>query len=234
MVMEFKFLPPLTPEQEAVSWIPVWDIIETEYQTIRFYETEKDMLVLTLNKFVQFIEGEDEQIYHTNLILPALAINPEAKRFLILGGGDGLAARTILEHKPDADITLVELDPQMIELFRTHPRLKDLNEGALDECNIYIADALYWVPRHSSMHFDIILCDFPDPTNKILKKLYSESFLSDVAYLLAPNGVVSIQCNVEITSQVDEIIKGILDSSAVIEYEMPCLDEGSMVIGRKE
>ena len=173
---------PLRPGQEATTWRPIWEIIQTKYQAIRFYETEDKKIILTLNRFVQFIEGEDEQIYHTNLIVPALAINPDAKKFLILGGGDGLAARTILQHKPDADITLVDLDEKVVDLFRTHPRLKELNEGSLDKCNVYIADVLYWVPRHSALHFDVIICDLPDPTSQILKKLYSEYFLRDVAF----------------------------------------------------
>ena len=224
---------PLKEGQEISEWYPIWEKIQTDYQLIRFYETEKQELVLTLDTFVQFIEGENEQMYHKTLVEPALAINPDAKKILILGGGDGLAARTIFQHKPDADITLVELDGEMIKLFKTHPRLRKMNEESLPKCTLYIENALHWVLRNAPKSFDIIICDFPDPTNQTLKKLYKQSFLEEVAYLLAPNGVVSIQCNVEITSQVDNIIKEILGSSAVIEYEMPCPDCGTMVIGRK-
>ena len=225
---------PLKEGQEITEWYPIWEKIQTDYQLIRFYETEKQELILTLDTFVQFIEGENEQVYHRHLIEPALAINPNPDKILILGGGDGLAARTIFQHKPDADITLVELDGKMIDLFKTHPRLVELNENSLPKCTIYIENALYWVPRNAPKSFDLIICDFPDPTNKVLKKLYNETFLSEIAYLLEEKGVISIQCNETITDQVSESIKKILGSSAVIEYEMPCLDCGTMVIGRKQ
>lgn len=219
--------------QELVDWIPIWDKIQTDYQVIRFYETEKKELILTLDTFVQFIEGISEQTYHNNLIQPALSINPEVKNVLILGGGDGLAARTIFKHKPDVNITLVELDGKMIELFKTHPRLREMNEGSISKCTTYIEDAIFWVARNEAKRFDIIICDFPDPTNKTLKKLYSQGFLTDVAFLLNEKGVISIQCNTDIASTVDNIITEIFGTAATIEYKLPHLGEGSMVIGRK-
>lgn len=220
--------------QELVEWAPIYDEIETGLQVMKFYEDKDKNLILTLNTYVQFIEGIDEETYHDSLVLPALAINPEAKRFLILGGGDGLVARTILRHKPEADITLVELDKVMIEQFKTHARLVKINENSLGKCSIYIENALHWVPRNASKIFDIVILDFPDPTSWELKRLYHKDFLADVAYLLGESGVMSIQCNPEIADWIEHLTKEILGNSAVINYEMPNLGCGKIVLGRKE
>ena len=220
--------------QEVVDWVPLWDEIETGLQLMKFYEDDKKQIILTLNRFVQFIEGEDEQNYHNNLALPAFAINTKAKTCLILGGGDGLAARTIFEHKPDIEITLVELDKKMIEVFKTYPRLLELNKNSLSKCSIYIENALYWVPRNASKIFDVIILDFPDPTNWELKKLYHKDFLADVAYLLGENGILSIQCNPRIAESIALLVKDVLGNSATIDYKMPNLDGGQIVLGRKQ
>ena len=48
---------------------------------------------------------------------------PEARRVLVLGGGDGLAVREILKYPRIEHVTLVDLDPEMTRLFSTHPAL---------------------------------------------------------------------------------------------------------------
>jgi len=223
----------LNENQEEVSWVPIFDEIQTKYQTIKFYETEDKKLILTLNRYVKFIEGEDEEKYHNNLILPALASNESAKDILILGGGDGLGARTLLKQSPDVDITLVELDEKMIEIFKTWPRLTELNENSLSKCTIYTEDALYWVPRNSSKSYDIIYLDFPDPTSQELKKLYSTHFLSDIAYLLRGDGILSMQCHPDSVDKVALKVKEVLGNYVIIKFKMPNLTEGSIIMGCK-
>ena len=219
--------------QELVDWVPI-ETIETGLQTLTFFEDSAKKLILTLNTYVQFIEGIDEETYHDNLVLPIFAINPNAKRCLILGGGDGLVARTIFKANPEAEVTLVELDRKMIDLFKERERLTTLNENSLGKCSIYIENALHWVPRNASKIFDAIVLDFPDPTSWELKRLYRKEFLSEVAYLLGENGVMSIQCNPTIAEHVAFLVKEVLGNSAIITYEMPNLGEGKIVLGRKE
>ena len=233
MVLEINPIE-LKEGQEVVEWKPIYEEIDTKYQLMKFYEDENKHLILTLNRYVQFIEGKDEQNYHNTLVLPAFAINPNIKKCLILGGGDGLAARTIFEHKPNTEITLVELDEKMINVFKTYPRLVELNKNSLSKCNIYIENALHWVPRNASKIFDIIILDFPDPTTWELKRLYRKEFLSDVTYLLGENGIITIQCHSDIAEHIAFFIKEILGNSVIISYDMPYLGSAKIVLGRKE
>lgn len=70
--------------------------------------------------------------YHASLVHPAMADGPR-ERVLILGGGDGLALREVLRHGDVRKVTVVEADPGVVELARTDPGLRSLNEGAYDD-----------------------------------------------------------------------------------------------------
>ncbi|WP_439813576.1 polyamine aminopropyltransferase [Zavarzinia sp. CC-PAN008] len=150
-------------------------------------------LRLYLNGNLQFSSG-DEYRYHEALVWPALARVERPRAVLVLGGGDGLAAREILRDPRVEQVTLVDLDPAMTQLFRDTPMLAALNQGALASPRVYVVndDAFRWV-RTVSGPFDAIIVDFPDPTEFSLGKLYSESFYRELARLLAPGGVMAVQ-----------------------------------------
>lgn len=152
-----------------------------------------DDLRLYLNGNLQF-SSRDEYRYHEALVWPALGRSADPARVLILGGGDGLAAREILRDPRVRKITLVDLDPEMTRLFRDSPALAALNKGSLASPRLKVenADAFRWI-RHASGRYDVIIVDFPDPTEFALGKLYTESFYREVARLLAPDGIMAIQ-----------------------------------------
>ena len=74
---------------------------------------------------------------------------------------------------------MVELDPNMTQLFKSHPDLMQLNEHSLlsNKVKIINTDAFKWL-EESTDYFDVILVDFPDPTNFNVGKLYTNSFYS--------------------------------------------------------
>jgi spermidine synthase len=151
---------------------------------------------LFLNGNLQF-NSFDEYRYHEALVHPAFAAFGEnAKRVLVLGGGDGLAVREVLKHKSVENVTLVDLDPAMTELSKTVPALGDLNQHALDDSrvNIIHADAFVWLDNNEIEPFDVAIIDFPDPNNFALGKLYTTRFYNLLKAKLKPNSVVVIQC----------------------------------------
>lgn len=208
--------------------------VKSDYADIRFYETEDKRLVLTLDSFIQFVEGEDEKIYHETLLESPLQFNNEATEFLILGGGDGLLARDIIKWNKNVEITLVDIDKEMISLAKNYDRLVELNENSLekDNCNVIIADAGQWV-QETDEEFDIIICDLPDPNSKELLELYTKDFYSNIANILSPNGVIGCQCHDNIAYEVAGIFEEILDESYIYEYEMPFLSTAQIVVGVK-
>ena len=164
----------------------------TPYQRIILTRRGGD-LRLYLNGNLQF-SSRDEYRYHEALVWPVLGRVADPAQVLILGGGDGLAAREVLRDGRVRHVQLVDLDPEMTRLFRQTPQLAALNRGSLSDPRLTVtnADAFRWV-RETQGRFDAILIDFPDPTEYSLGKLYTESFYREVSRLLAPDGVMVVQ-----------------------------------------
>jgi spermidine synthase len=148
---------------------------------------------LYLNGNLQF-DARDEYRYHEALIHPGLAAVPEAKRVLILGGGDGMALREVLRYPGVEHADLVDLDAKVTNLFRDRTDLAALNDSALSSprATVTNADAFAWI-REQEQPFDFIAVDFPDPSNFSIGKLYSLRFYQELKRLLAPGGIIVVQ-----------------------------------------
>ena len=148
---------------------------------------------LFLNGNLQF-HSRDEYRYHEALVHPAMAAHGAPKQVLVLGGGDGLAVREVLKYPSVELVTLVELDPHMTRLFATQPLLRQLNGSALlsPKLRIVNADAFGWLEKYAGS-FDVIIVDFPDPTNFSIGKLYTASFYRLIDHHLAASGYAVVQ-----------------------------------------
>lgn len=165
----------------------------TAYQSIvitRFDERYR----LFLDHSIQF-DSLDEHRYHEALVHPAMGLVPDARRVLVLGGGDGMAVREVLRHEGVEQVTLVDLDPRVTELFATNPDLVALNGGALTDTRVEIVneDAWVWAAEQSDAVYDVIIADLPDPKSIALSKLYSVEFYAMLVERLAGHGLLVTQ-----------------------------------------
>ena len=153
----------------------------------------KDDTRLYINGNLQF-SSRDEARYHEALVIPAMQAAAQHKRVLILGGGDGLAAREVLKYSQVQQVTLVDLDPAMTRTFQTAAKLVALNQNALNHPKLCIIndDAAQWL-QHTAAQFDVIIIDLPDPSNFALGKLYSVPMYRLVARHLAAGGKMVVQ-----------------------------------------
>ena len=152
---------------------------------------------LFLNGNLQFAE-RDEYRYHEALVHPAMSAFGAPRRVAVLGGGDGMAVREILKYPSVESVTLVELDPNMTSLFANDPAMAALNAGALSSPKLHIVntDAFKWLQGDGNAEpemFDVIIVDFPDPTNFSIGKLYTNSFYSLLSQRLSVSGYAVIQ-----------------------------------------
>lgn len=164
----------------------------TQYQRIVLTHNKSDYR-LYLNNNLQF-SSADEYRYHEALVHPAMAMAKKVDNVLVLGGGDGLAVREILKYKSVKKITLVDLDEGMTKLFKTNKVLADFNKNSLNnpKVTVYNKDAYIWA-KECTAKFDVVIIDFPDPSNYSLGKLYSLNFYSTVKKNLSPDAVVVVQ-----------------------------------------
>ncbi|MGK2869587.1 MAG: polyamine aminopropyltransferase [Mycobacterium sp.] len=150
---------------------------------------------LYLDGGLQF-STRDEYRYTESLVYPALG--DDARSVLILGGGDGLAARELLRMPRVDTIVQVELDPAVIELARGD--LRAANGGALEDprVEVVVDDAMTWLREpHPGVlpdgGFDAVIIDLPDPDNPVLGRLYSTEFYALLTRVLAPDALVVVQ-----------------------------------------
>ena len=153
----------------------------------------KDDTRLYINGNLQF-SSRDEARYHEALVIPAMQAAAQHERVLILGGGDGLAAREVLKYPQVQQVTLVDLDPAMTRTFQTSAKLVALNQNALNHPKLHVVndDAAQWL-QHTVAVFDVIIIDLPDPSNFSLGKLYSVPMYRLVARHLAQGGKMVVQ-----------------------------------------
>ncbi|PSJ38947.1 polyamine aminopropyltransferase [Allosphingosinicella deserti] len=171
---------------------PVVYAVSSRFQRIVITRRGDD-LRLYLNGNLQF-SSRDEYRYHEALVQPALARVANPRSVLILGGGDGLAAREVLRHPGVQSLTLVDLDPDVTRLFSQTAMLTALNRGALTDPRMRVinADGFRWA-REARTRYDAVIVDFPDPVDFSVGKLYTESFYRELKRLIAPGGIAAVQ-----------------------------------------
>jgi len=171
---------------------PVVYSAQTPYQQITITRWRDDIR-LFLDGNLQF-SSLDEYRYHESLVHPAMAAAAGRTSVLILGGGDGLAAREVLKYPDVAQVTLVDLDRQVTDLFQTQPELAKLNGGSLSDPRLRVVntDAFKFLEEDTGF-YDVILADLPDPRNENLQKLYTVEFYRLAARRLAAGGVFATQ-----------------------------------------
>ncbi|HYI00220.1 polyamine aminopropyltransferase [Hyalangium sp.] len=159
-------------------------------------------IVLTRGKrgFSLFLNGNlqfasvDEYRYHESLVHPAMVRGGSVERVLILGGGDGLAAREALRYPEVQSVTLVDLDPAITGLATRYEELARLNHHALSHPKVRVinTDAMKFLAEGEAL-FDVVIVDFPDPNNFSLGKLYTTGFYKLLKRRLAKDGVAVVQ-----------------------------------------
>jgi spermidine synthase len=161
---------------------------QTPYQRIILTQSDRnDTVRLYLDGHLQFAE-QDEYRYHETLVHGVMALPGPRAKILILGGGDGLAAREVLKYTEVERIDLVDIDPAMTAVSRIGP-IARLNEYSLDDPKVHLhhLDAFNFV-RESEERFDRVIIDLPDPHNEALTKLYSVEFYRMLRRCLAADG----------------------------------------------
>jgi len=149
---------------------------------------------LFLNGNLQF-SSQDEKRYHEVLVHPGVAaLGRTPRTAVILGGGDGLAARELLRYASVERVLLVDLDPAVTRVFRNVDIAVELNDGALNDPRVEIRneDAFSFL-EHADENFDMAVVDFPDPSNYALGKLYTLTFYRRLRAVLGVRGVAVVQ-----------------------------------------
>ena len=165
------------------------ETIDSPYQRIDVWHTPMLGTLFALDGRPMTSVG-DEFIYHECMVHPAALAHPAPRRVLILGGGDGGAARQWLKHPSVERIVVAELDAAVVAMARRH--LGDVHRGALDDPRVVveIGDAAQFVARTREC-FDAVVFDLTPPDSPA-SALYTRAFYDALRTRLADGATLSI------------------------------------------
>lgn len=164
---------------------------KSKYQTVEL-SREAGGLLLRLNGNAQ-VHSAEERLYHEAFAALPMMLAKNVSSVLILGGGDGLALREVLRFKGVKNVTLVELDPVVIELCSNNPEWKTMTGGALTDprVNVVVGDGIKFMVE-TKQKFDVILHDLEDEftiqPQALTVDLYHEFYFA-IKKKLKPGGV---------------------------------------------
>ena len=165
---------------------------QTAYQKVEVLDSELFGRSLVLDGKTQSTE-RDEHIYHETLVHPAMFCHPEPKEVFIGGGGEGGTLREALAHKSVERVTMVDLDPEVVELCRKY--LPNHHRGSFDDprTNLLYEDARGYLQTTSDF-YDVIILDLVDPLEGgTAALLYTQEFYAIAKARLNPGGVLVTQ-----------------------------------------
>ena len=211
---------------------------QSKYQKIILTQW-KDHYWLYLNGNQQ-LSSMDEVMYHEPIVHLPVMVNQHARKVLVLGGGDGCAVRELLKYKNIDQIDLVDLDPSVTNLAKTHDVLLSLNKGALSDkrVNVYNDDGYRFI-TDSKDFYDVIIIDLPDPKTVELSRLYSFEFYKLCHRQLRPHGTIITQAGSPYFATkaylcIDESMSQAGFSTMKVHNQLITLGEWGWILGSKD
>ncbi len=133
---------------------------ESDYQRIDVLESTEFGKVLVVDGDLMLTE-KDEFIYHEMITHVPMAVHPDVKRVLVIGGGDGGVVRELIKYETLETIDVVEIDPLLVEVCRKY--LPEIACSLTDpRVEIYHEDGLRFI-RSKTDEYDLIIIDSPNP-----------------------------------------------------------------------
>lgn len=156
-------------------------------QEIAIYNTEEFGRCLFLDGIIQSSE-KDHELYDEQLLKK---LRPSDRNILILGGGDGFIAEKALKINPEINVTIVDLDEEVINVCKRYLSQRVFNNPRV---SVVIRDALDFVLNIKGEIFDGIisdLTDFPVGYDNKLRELFSK-IISESKRILKEDGWISL------------------------------------------
>ncbi len=163
---------------------------KTEHQHLVIFENDTFGRVMMLDGVVQLTD-KDEFIYHEMMAHTPILAHGDARRVLIIGGGDGGVLREVLRHKSVERAVLCEIDREVVDLSLKH--LPNISRGAFDDprVELVIADGVKYVAE-TDERFDCIIVDSTEPVGPAAV-LFTREFFEGCRRCLKEPGVLITQ-----------------------------------------
>lgn len=162
---------------------------KSDFQQIDVFDSLEFGRFLTSDGTVIFSE-KDEFTYDEMIVHVPMAVHPDVKKVLVIGGGDGGVARELSYYDEIEVIDVVEPDELFVEVCKKY--FPDNAKGLEDKrVNIYYQDGLRFL-RSRFNEYDIIINDATDPFGHT-EGLFTKEFYGCCYKALKEDGIMVYQ-----------------------------------------
>ncbi len=159
---------------------------QSEFQRIDIFESPEFGRFLTLDGYMMLTE-KDEFVYHEMMVHVPMAVHPNVKKVLVIGGGDGGTVRELSRYATIEEIDLVEIDEEVVEACKKY--LPQTACGFDDErVRCFYEDGLKFVRKYENA-YDLILVDSTDPFGPG-EGLFTKEFYGNCYKALKEDGIM--------------------------------------------
>ena len=162
---------------------------QSDFQRIDVFDSPEFGLFLTSDGTIIFSE-KDEFTYDEMIVHVPMAVHPNVRRVLVIGGGDGGVARELSYYQEIESIDVVEPDRMFVDVCREF--FPD-NARGLDDprVNIFYQDGLRFL-RAKQDTYDLIINDSTDPLGHTAG-LFTKEFYGSCYRALHDDGMMVYQ-----------------------------------------
>lgn len=210
-------------------------VSRTSYlQRIDLLQTYDYGKVLVLDGELMITE-RDEFIYHEMIVHVPMAVHPNAKKVLVIGGGDGGSVRELTKYDSIEQIDLVELDEEVVNICKGY--FPEVSGKLSDErVRITFDEGIRYV-RNSTEQYDLIIVDCSDPygpsAGLFTKEFYGTCFraLKDDGILINQHESPYYKEHARSVQLAHRHIQGSFPFSTVYQCHIPSYPSGHWLFG---
>ncbi|MGX8835431.1 polyamine aminopropyltransferase [Amedibacillus sp. YH-ame6] len=159
---------------------------QSPFQQIDVFDTYEFGRVLTLDGVIMLTE-KDEFIYHEMITHVAMASNPNIKKILIIGAGDGGTIKRLCAYPYVEQMDVVEIDQDVVRISKEYfPSLASSFDDS--RVHLYFEDGLRFVRNVENM-YDLIIVDSTDPFGPG-EGLFTKEFYGNCFNALKEQGIL--------------------------------------------
>ena len=207
---------------------------QSEHQRIDVFDSIDFGRILTLDGYIMLTE-RDEYIYHEMIVHVPMAVNPDAKSVLVVGGGDGGVVRELARYQTIESIDLVEIDQIVVDVCKQYI---PATACAFDDkrVNIFFEDGLRYVRRYENL-YDLIIVDSTDPFGPgeglFTKEFYGSCYkaLNECGILVSQHTPPFYSEDTQAMQRAHECIFELFPVRKVYQANIPTYPSGNMLFG---
>lgn len=208
--------------------------VQSDFQKIDIFQTPEFGKVLVIDGFVMLTE-KDEFIYHEMITHVPMAVNPNIRKILVIGAGDGGTVRELTRYEAVEAIDMVEIDKKVVDVCMEHipqtaSRLND------ERVNLYFEDGLKFVKTKTN-EYDLIIVDSTDPIGPGVE-LFTQEFYENCFNALKEDGILVNQHEspyykreADAMQRVHKKIRSIFPVAGVYQVHIPTYGSGHWLFG---